>query len=161
LLIVAIAVSTAIGPFIGQNLGANLYERIKRAIHISFNLSIVFYTLLALIMIPLSIPLIQVFTNDAQIIETAKKYLYIVPASYGFIAVTIIGTSVFNVLKRAYVGNLMMVLRMFMIFIPLALILSKQFGLTGIFTAALVSNIIAGLIFWISAYKLFKKQEEF
>jgi len=70
LLIVAIAVSTAIGPFIGQNLGANLYDRIKRAIHISFNFSIVFYTLLALIMIPLSIPLIQIFTNDIP--ETDK-----------------------------------------------------------------------------------------
>ncbi len=154
LLIVVIALSMVIGPFIGQNLGANQHQRIKNAINHTFNFSMIFHIILAIILIPLSIPLIGLFTENRQIIDIAQSYLYIVPVSFGFIGITMISTSVYNVFKRAYVGNIMMVLRMFVIFIPLAILLSKPYGLTGIFVASLVSNILSGTIFWYSTIKL-------
>jgi len=157
LLIVVIALSMVIGPFIGQNLGANQYQRIKTAINHTFNFSIVFYIILAIILIPLAIPLIGLFTENQQIINIAQSYLYIIPVSFGFIGITMIGTSVYNIFKKAYIGNIMMVLRMFILFIPLAILLSKFYGLTGIFIAAFVSNILSGAVFWYSALKLVNK----
>ena len=51
----------------------------------------------------------------------------------------------FNALNKPYPAALLVIIRMFVLYIPLAYLGSKTFDLIGIFVAAAVANLLSGL----------------
>jgi len=70
----------------------------------------------------------------------------VVPVSYGAWGVLMMSSAIFNSLGKPVSSTIMSLVRMFVIYIPLAFVGKAFFGLSGIFAAAAVSNILAGLI---------------
>ena len=56
-----------------------------------------------------------------------------------------VANSAFNAMGKPVPAVVMMVLRMFVLYVPLAYVGSWLVGPTGIFVAALVANLVAGL----------------
>ena len=67
------------------------------------------------------------------------------PISYGAVGVIQVANSAFNAMGKPVPAVAIMVVRMFVLYVPLAYVGSWLAGPSGIFVAALVANLLAGL----------------
>lgn len=140
------ALSAVIGPFVGQNAGAGQYERIRIAVKGSI-LTILGWGCAAWLTYRFAgAALISVFNADPRVISTGVLYLSIAPAAYAFVGLLQLGGTVLNVLDRPLHASGINLLQMFIIYIPTALLLQHFFGISGIFSAYVLSYFCAGLL---------------
>lgn len=140
------ALSASIGPFVGQNWGADRYDRANRAMLLSFQYSLAWGALVAIILMTFRHQIAGLFDNNAEVVEVASHYLLLVPISYGTWGILMMASAIFNSLGKPVSSTIMSIIRMFAIYIPLAFIGKAFFGLTGIFLAAAAANLIMGVI---------------
>lgn len=69
-------------------------------------------------------------------------YMRIIPLGYGVQGIILIHNGALNALQMPVKAASISILQMLVIYVPTALIVSKSFGLTGIFTALVVSYVI-------------------
>ncbi len=143
-LIFLMALSASIAPFIGQNWGAKQYARVGKALQLSF-LFCLFWGLTVAVILALTAPsLVAFFNQNPDIITIASRYLWIVPISYAGAGIILIASSAFNTLGKPIPSVVMTVARMFVLYIPLAYLGGRIYGVDGIFAAGCISNLIVG-----------------
>ena len=76
------AFGVAITTFVGQNFGARLYERMKKSINICLAMSAGATLLLSFIMIAVARPLLELFSDDAQVIEIGLSIVHLIVPTY-------------------------------------------------------------------------------
>jgi len=140
------ALSASIGPFVGQNWGKGEYGRANEAMLLSFYYSLAWGILVALILLFAGDWLAYQFDDNQDVIETAALYLLIVPISYGGWGILMMASATFNSLGKPISATVMSVVRMLVIYVPLAFLGKTFFGLPGIFAAACISNLAMGVI---------------
>ncbi|MEL6222382.1 MAG: MATE family efflux transporter [Cyanobacteria bacterium J06626_14] len=144
-LIAVMALGASIGPFVGQNWGAQKYGRVRLALNQSFLFCIGWGLAIALGLGLSARPLAAIFNQDAEVIAIAAQYLWLVPISYGTAGIIQVASSSFNAIGKPKPSIIITMVRMFILYIPLAYVGSQIAGVTGIFVAALVSNILVGV----------------
>ena len=158
LLICFYAVSSIISPFIGQNYGAKSLERIQESMRLSCQFSMVLGVFLTAIVYMSSGFVISAFTQDPATAEIAKNYLMIVSISYGAAGVVMIVNAGFNGIAKPLQATFISVLRVIILYLPLAYLFSLFFNEEGIFIAYAVVNILCAALGYIwfkkSAYML-------
>ncbi len=140
------ALSASIGPYVGQNWGANRRDRASLAMKYAFGWSMLWGLLIALLFVFFRVPVSSYFETDETVIQYASMYLLIVPFSYGAWGVLMMASATFNSLGKPLSSTAMSVLRMFIIYVPLAYVGQLYWGAMGIFAAACLSNLIMGCI---------------
>ncbi|MEM7794212.1 MAG: MATE family efflux transporter [Cyanobacteria bacterium P01_C01_bin.118] len=143
-LITVMALSASIGPFIGQNWGAKEFGRVRLAIKQSFSFCMGWGGLMAVSLGMGGHLLSGLFNQDPNVISVATQYLWLVPISYGTAGIIQVSSSAFNAMGKPTPSIVMTIARMFVLYIPLAYVGSRLAGPTGIFVAALVSNLVVG-----------------
>ena len=144
-MIVLMALAASISPFVGQNWGAEKYGRVAKALQQSYLFCLGWGVLMAILLLAGASLIVPLFNNNQEVIAIASTYLWIVPISYGTAGIIQIANSAFNALGRPIPAVIITVLRMFVLYIPLAYLGSRWLGATGIFIAATVSNVIVGV----------------
>ncbi len=144
-LTVIMALSSVLGPFIGQNWGAGRLDRVRLAIRQSQLFAVGWGLLLVLLFYFSARPVAALFNDDPAVIEAVRLYLWILPLSYGLQGVLRLAVFSLNVLNRPFYATGLTLLQMFILYIPLAYVGSAFFGLTGIFGAATIAHLLAGL----------------
>ncbi|MEM9908640.1 MAG: MATE family efflux transporter [Cyanobacteria bacterium P01_D01_bin.44] len=144
-MIALMALAASLGPFMGQNWGAKAYGRVGRALQLSCLFCFAWGCLMAVMLAPLAPGLVRLFDENAAVVAIATTYLWIVPISYGTAGIIQVASSSFNALGKPVPSIVMTLLRMFVLYIPLAYLGSRLLGPTGIFIAASVSNILVGV----------------
>lgn len=139
------ALSASIGPFVGQNWGANLRARANQGMKLSFAWSISWGLIIALFFLFFHSEVAGLFEGNEGVIAYTSKYLMIVPISYGTWGVLMMASATFNSLGKPLASTSMSIIRMFVIYVPLAFVGQYYWGVTGIFGAASLSNIIMGI----------------
>jgi Na+-driven multidrug efflux pump len=89
-------------------------------------------------------PIARVFNKDAQVIDTIVIYLRVVPIAYMLQGILKIGTTILNVLNKPFLSSALILIQTFVLYIPLALVGSKFFGVIGIFCALSLSYFASG-----------------
>ncbi len=89
--------------------------------------------------------LTRLFNDDPEVVAVGASYLWIVPISYGTAGIIMVVNAAFNGLGRPLPGVAISVTRMFILYVPLAYVGARVFGVWGIFVAASVSNVIVGV----------------
>jgi putative MATE family efflux protein len=144
-LVVFFAMSAVIGPFVGQNLGAGKTDRIVEANRRCAVFCLLFGLSVAAILALFARPLIMLFSDDARVLEVGAAYLRIVPLSYGAAGIVMVANAAFNGIGRPFPAVTVSTLRMVVLYLPLAWVGARLFSVFGIFAAAAVSNILAGI----------------
>ncbi len=139
------ALSASIGPYVGQNWGAQKYERANHAMNLSFIFSMCWGVLIACILALLAGSLVPLFDDNPAVSSIALKYLYLVPISYGGWGVLMMSSAIFNSLGKPLHSTLMSVTRMFILYVPMAILAERYFGYIGIFGSACATNLAMGL----------------
>ena len=143
-LVIFYAMSAVIGPFVGQNLGAGKSERIREAMKLS---ALFCMGLGACIAIALAFGaewLTRLFNEEPAVVGVSTSYLYLVPLSYGTAGLIMVVNAAFNGLGRPLPAVVISLTRMGALYIPLAYVGARLFGVTGIFVAATLSNLLVG-----------------
>lgn len=140
------ALATAVGPFIGQNRGAMRFDRVKTGIRYSGIFSIGWGAAMFIALAAAARPIAAIFNDNPAVIASIVRYLRIVPLGYGMWGLLAISIMALNVLNKPFHAAVLMMIRMLVLSIPLALLGGRLFGLTGIFIALAVSNVIAGAV---------------
>lgn len=150
-LVVIMGLSSIMGPFVGQNWGAEKHDRVFQALRLSFRFVTLWGLGISITLWLFARPIAGLFSNDEAVIESATLYLHIVPISYLFLGVIMLSSSAANGIGKPSPSLIMSLLRLIVLFIPLALILDKFFDLSGIYIATSLANILVGIgaFYWI------------
>jgi putative MATE family efflux protein len=145
--IVIIALATGMAPIIGQNWGARQFERVNKTLHKAFTFACLWSIGTAIVLYIFATPIARLFSNDPKVVNDTVLYFHVIPVTY-FLGNLVPGwQSAFNAMgmpKRAFV---MIVVRLFVMNLPLALIGAHYYGQTGIFAAIALTNVISGAVY--------------
>lgn len=151
------ALGSVLGPFAGQNWGAKHYDRVRKALAVSFYFSWIFGAIITVVLAIFAVPIMRMFDQNPLVIEAGRIFLCVVPVGLGAEGIIMLSSTVFNALGRPLVAITMVGLRMFILFIPIALLSRHYMGYPGVFAAIVLTNFIvcAGAYIWIR--KFFKR----
>ncbi len=151
MLVIYYALSAIIGPFVGQNLAAGKEDRILRSLWLTTAFCIVSGIVIAAVLAALSGVLPGFFSSDERVIDVTQRFLWIVPISYGFYGMVMVMNAAFNGLGKPMPGVMVSVMRILVMYLPIALIAAQFFEVVGIFAAYAVANILTGILAYIWA----------
>lgn len=143
-MVVTFALATGLAPFVGQNFGARHCGRIREAVQLSIRFVLGWGLVMAALLALAGGPIGGLFAEEALVVEVTALYLALVPVSYGAFGVAIIVNTTFNALNRPLRSAAIVIIRLFVLALPLAVLGEWLFGLPGIFGGLAVGNVLAG-----------------
>jgi len=144
-LIVVMAFTASLPPFVGQNHGAGEHKRIEEALVKSMQFIMIWQLLVYVAMALLAEPISLLFSDDADVREVIKIFIYILPISYFGLGFSLVTTATINSLHKPRISLLINALRLFILYVPLAWIGNHYWGLTGLFWGCAMANLLVGL----------------
>lgn len=145
---VVIGISASAAPLVGQNWGARLYERVDEALRLGYRYCLIWGVIAAVIMWLFGETFASLISTDAEVVNTAAWYLYIVPISIGFMGMINVANASFNALSKPVPPLLLSLLRLFGVYVPLAILAAQWFGFIGVFAVTAFVNVIFGIAGW-------------
>jgi putative MATE family efflux protein len=152
-LVMFYALSAVIGPFVGQNLAAGKQARVLEALHLCMWFCVLSGLVGAGLLALASGFLPSLFSDNPGVTSVATLFLLIAPLGYGGYGLVMTINAAFNGLGQPMPGVVVSLMRTIVLYVPLALLGQKFFGMIGIFAAYTAANIITGFV----AYNWVKK----
>jgi len=145
MLVMYYALSAIIGPFVGQNFSAGNDRRILHALWLCTAFCLVSGLVIAAFLASMSGILPGLFSDSESVQSVTSTFLWLVPISYGTYGMVMVMNASFNGLGHPMPGVVISVCRIVVLYVPLALIGVRLFGIAGIFAAYAIANIVSGI----------------
>lgn len=145
-LLIIHAMAAVMTIFAGQNWGKGEKKRILSGLRITSIFSLAWGAFLFLASILFANQIAGVFSQNPLVVEVTARYMKILALSYSFLGIMMMSLSMLNGINKPVLAMFTTMTRMFILYVPLAFLLSKWFDLNGIFYAAFIANIAAGSI---------------
>ncbi|EOG7788745.1 MATE family efflux transporter [Vibrio fluvialis] len=145
LILVLMSLTSALTPFMAQNFGAQNPTRSFSGLFLSLRFSLIFQLLVFIMMVPLSIPLAALFSQEQSVRDLLWHYLLVVPFSYGFQGVVMMLVSALNALHLPLKAFQWSFMRLFLFTLPSAWLGSTLYGIEGLFIGIALGNVLGGL----------------
>jgi putative MATE family efflux protein len=147
--------SNAAATLVGQNLGANKPQRAETAVYRTAFYNMLFLGLVSIAFLFFSRPLVSIFTNEVEVVNTAVSCLRIIAIGYTSYAWGMIVVQGFNGAGDTTTPTLINLVAFWVVQLPLAYFLAIRFsfGPRGAFSAVPISDVI----FTVMALLLFRK----
>jgi putative MATE family efflux protein len=145
MLVIYYAMSSIIGPFVGQNLSACRERRILRSLWLCTMFCIASGLVIAGVLAMSSGFVARLFSENEVVIGVTQMFLWIVPVSYGAYGMVMVMNASFNGLGNPMPAVWISVARILVLYVPLAMIGLKLYGIAGIFGAYAIANILSGI----------------
>jgi Na+-driven multidrug efflux pump len=150
-LVLFYALSAVIGPFVGQNIAAGRADRIFEALRLCTIFCLGTGIVIALLLAFSGQWIPTLFSDNPQVTDVSRLFLIIAPISYGAYGMVMVMNASFNGMGKPMPAVHISVTRMALIYIPLAIVAERFFGITGIFVAYAIANIVTGVIAYVWA----------
>jgi putative MATE family efflux protein len=128
----AMTFASVLSTFVGQNMGAGKHERVSRGLLSTLVMSGVTSVVISISIIIGADWLMAFFTKDAEVIAIGAEYLKIVAFFYLIFAGMFTFNGVFRGSGDTMIPMFITLLALWVIRVPASIILSKYFGLTGV-----------------------------
>jgi putative MATE family efflux protein len=125
----------ALSTFVGQNIGAGKMDRVKQGLVATLNLSSWTAVITSALIIVFRHPLMTLFVSDAEVIRIGGEYLLIVSGFYIIFSSMFVIGGVMRGAGDTLIPMFITLFSLWLIRIPLAAVLSKYMGETGIWWA--------------------------
>lgn len=146
LVIPIMALAGGMAPVIGQNWGAGLQDRVRAAISISVKLCLIYTAISMALIFLLNQSVVHAFNEDAAVRQFAVGYLFWTAFSYIGFYFSAMVNSMMNAVGWAKQGLLVVLIKSFVIALPLAFILVNMYDDTGFYMANVAANMAGGVI---------------
>jgi putative MATE family efflux protein len=140
-----LALSGSIGAIVGQNWGAKQYERARQAALYAGGFCVVWGLSIAVAMVAGGNWFADFFTDDPAVIAEFKLYLGIAAWGYAGFGLLIVGNGIMNAVDRASFALTQSLLRVFLVMLPFAWLLTPNWGSSAVYSAELAANVFGGL----------------
>ncbi|NOH56106.1 MATE family efflux transporter [Vibrio coralliilyticus] len=154
LIIVLMSLTSTLTPFIAQNVGANNPQRSFAGLFLSMRFSLLFQFGIFVMMVPLSIPLAALFSQEQEVKDLLWHYLLVVPFSYGFQGIIMMLVSGLNALHEPLKAFQWSFMRLFIFTLPCAWIGSYLYNIEGLFIGIALGNILGGVLGYLYALRV-------
>ena len=144
-LAVVMALSSMLGPFVGQNWGAGKHDRVRKGLSFSLLFSMIWGAAVMVLLALVADPLARLFNKEDEVVSYLVLYLSIVPLGYGVRGLLAVARTAMNTLNRPLPGSMLILVQMFVLYVPLAWLGAALFGVAGVFGASVVSSVVAGM----------------
>lgn len=124
--------AAALSTFVGQNLGANKPHRVKRGLYATLKMVASVVIVITAISIIFRVELMDMFTNDAEVIQIGAQYLLIVSGFYITFAFMFVIGGVMRGAGDTIIPMIFTFIALWLIRIPVCYYLSLDMGVTGI-----------------------------
>lgn len=138
----ALNLSSALSAFVGQNAGAGHTQRIKKGYRATLYLSWIISVMVMGVVYLFGDHLIAIFNDDVQVIAQGANYLRIVSSFYLVLSTMFVLQGVLRGAGDTLVPMFISLITLWIIRIPLATVLSKYWGVDGIWWSIPISWII-------------------
>ncbi len=148
-------------PVISYNFGAGDHDRVRSGINFNTAMGVVYTALAWLVVIIFPKFFFTLFSDDRMLLNAGTVALKVYFFGFVFMALQFAGQSTFQALGDAKHAIFFSLLRKAFIVVPLTLILpAVGFGVTGVFLAEPISNVIGGIASYstmrVTAYRKLK-----
>lgn len=142
-------------PIVGYNYGAQLHNRVSESIKLAFKGATLMSCIIFIFIMLFSKPIFQLFTPDPQAIEMGISALRINFALAFTIGISMVTGGVFQALGKAKAALILSMSRQVLFMIPALLTLPLFFGVTGVWLAFPVADLLSLFlaIWYIKKYK--------
>lgn len=124
--------SAALSTFVGQNIGANKIFRINRGLNATLIMTSMVSITVTLLAVIFAEPLMGTFTNDAEVIQIGKQYLYVVSPFYLVFSTMFIYNGVMRGAGDTILPMFVTLIALWGIRVPASWWLSTKIGYMGI-----------------------------
>ena len=146
--LLVLAMSSSLPPIISQNFGASRIDRVEEAYRIAIKFILVWQLLVYLVLAIGGGFIASVFSDDPEVMEAIRLFVWIMPVGYGLQGIIILTNSSLNALHKPLRALYLSVARFFVFYVPLAYVGSIYFGLFGFFAGAGCGNFMMAMISW-------------
>ncbi len=146
MILVFYAMGAGISIFTGQNFGAGNYGRVKEMISLASRYALIWSGIIIVILWTFANRIPLFFDTHPLVVLDTTQYLRIVPVSYGAMGIMVVVNSAFNAIGKPFAATTLILLRAFILYVPLAYVGQKYFGFNGILLALMITNFIVGLV---------------
>lgn len=155
-------IAQGLQPVIGYNKGADKPDRVRKALYTASTMSAVYGIAAYLLTVLLSDIFMRLFTSDPAVIQTGSHILVIVNAALLFTGIQNMQTTYFQAAGKKIMSLILALCGQLLCFVPVVFVLSRLYGLEGVWYAFPVSAaaalIISGVLSKNSFSNLSKKR---
>lgn len=152
--------SQGMQTIIAYNYGAKQYDRSKKALKLAIICAVIILTTGFILIKIFPEFFIGIFNKDKELTKLAIKGINMNLFTLPIAAIAIIGPVYFQCIGKAKQSMFLILLRQFIVLIPLILILPKFLNLNGVWLAQPISDIISVIIVLIFLNKEFKNDNK-
>ncbi|PKP51882.1 MAG: MATE family efflux transporter [Bacteroidetes bacterium HGW-Bacteroidetes-1] len=124
--------SAALSSFVGQNIGAGKLDRVRKGLNATLWMTALISISVTIIAWLFSGPIMQIFTNDAAVVEAGKDYLYIVSAFYIAFSTMFVYNGVLRGAGDTLIPMFVTLFSLWIVRIPISWYLAQKMGPQGI-----------------------------
>lgn len=144
---------------ISYNYGAKQYERAKKTLILSIIMSIVILSFGFLVVQVFPEVFVGIFNKDSDLMEIAVRGININLITLPIMGISIVGPVYFQCISKVKHSMFLTLLRQFILFIPLIIVLPIKFNLDGVWLAQPIADFIAMIIVLLFLKREFKTRE--
>ncbi|MBN1176547.1 MAG: MATE family efflux transporter [Dehalococcoidales bacterium] len=133
-------------PILGFNYGAKRYHLAQKSIMLAVTVSTSLSILAFLILYFIPEPLIGIFSKDTELIAVGAHASKLVFLSMPIMGAVMVGQLIFQAIGKAVQSFITAIVRPVVFLIPMVLILSRTWGLDGVFLSFPASDVLALLL---------------
>ncbi len=149
--------TAGVSPVISYNYGRGNIGRIKEGKRIVFTVMTSFNFIITLLIILFPAAFARIFTSDAQLIAQVQKYAVVFLGGFLIFGLQRSCQCIFLSMNQPKISLFIALLRKVFLLVPLALILPKIFGVTGIYLAESVADATAATCCFLIFLRRFPK----
>tara|TARA_B100000795_G_scaffold269935_1_gene261220 strand:+ start:2947 stop:4284 length:1338 start_codon:yes stop_codon:yes gene_type:complete len=141
-----LGVSQGFLPVAGFNIGAQKNERVKETIKKAIWFGSVLGTIVFIGVLFFKEEVIWIFTNDATLLAETPNAMFIVFLATPIVTMQLIGSAYFQAAGKAMPALFLTLLKQGFLLIPLAYILPKYYGISGVWWSFPIADILSTII---------------
>ena len=124
--------SAAISTFVGQNIGANKFERIGKGLKATLIMISLISLTVTFFAVIFAKPLMEMFTNNPDVVDIGRQYIYIVTPFYIIFSTMFIFNGVLRGAGDTLIPMVITIIALWIVRLPVSWWLSGKIGSTGI-----------------------------
>ena len=154
---VGVGIGQGFQPVSAFSYGAKRYDRLKQAFIFTVTLSTILLSIISVICLCFTKPLLLLFTQDSQVLSIAQLAMKFECIAIFFMAISIGANMLFQSIGRSVIATFLAALRSGLAFIPLVILLPHIWGITGLALSQPISDLCASIIPIPFIFSLFKE----
>lgn len=143
---ITIGIGQGYQPVAAFNQGAGIYSRVKKGFFAALKGGLCVMIILAVISFVFAGPIVEIFRDDPEVIDIGTVMLRIEAPAIAVCPLSVFGDMMFQATGHAGRASLLAGLRRGILLIPILLILTHFFGLTGLEWSQGISEMLTALI---------------